>query len=204
MNGKINTLIVGGITLITGSLILKSTTIKDEQIKMRFVLKRLELLSMLIWPVVFDKIVGYKKLKENRLLFIPFAIPLLKSIDNYRKISTLNLDDEEEADKHLNDIETLKLSTVTNQIVTFAYFINLIASKCHRKKENIFNPILITYVIGSLTEFMSNLSVFSQVNKIYINMVKKMISIYCTCIILVIAISNVYSKEEDDDGNNTK
>lgn len=196
MIDKLNIILSGGISLIISSTLIKIRTMTDEKEKTKFVLKQLELLSILIWPIVFDKIVGYEKLNEKRILFIPFAIPILKSLDNYKKINALDFSNEEESEKYLNETDTIKLSTVTSQIVTFAYFINIIASKCERKKENIFNPILITYTIGSMTEFMSELSIFSKMNSIYVNMVKKTISIYCTCIILVIAISNVYTKEE--------
>lgn len=190
------------ISSITGYTFTKINKIKNENEKINLLIRNIELIGVLSWPIIFDTIVGYDKIVNNKLLLIPFSIPILRGLDGYKKFlfnakKKNKKEYKEFIDEYLkNDNDQTKLSSVTNQIVTFAYFINMIATKCDKKNENIFNPILITYVIGSLTEFISNLSIFSNVKNIYINLVKKIISIYCTCIILAIAIDNLYIKNE--------
>lgn len=203
IGSKINITLLSSVGIISLSMIKDMEKIENKYEKIKVILKKVNLIGLLAWPVIFDKIIGYNKLLNRKSLILPFTFPLLRGFLEFNKLSNIDFSSNKQREEYFKKINNEKTATtVTTQIISFTYFLNLISNKCKYDDTSSFNIILSTYLMGFITEFISDSFISSDIGKEYIYSIKQIINTYSIVILIIISMTHSFESNSNKKNDN--
>lgn len=186
-----------------GSLIVKIRKSEDETEKEKSILESLELLGMIVWPFLFNQIIGIDKILKDKKLIIPFLIPISKCFFNYYMLKTKKVDEFKIEMDNISQNQ-LKMSLLTH-VLSFSSFMTVISSKCGVQMKEPFAVLMSSFILSFIGEVATSIIAADSIRKSHIDTIKSILSTYSLSLLVYIAISNMtYIITNKNNSNNDK
>lgn len=186
-----------------GSLIVKIRKSEDETEKEKSILESLELLGMIVWPFLFNQIIGIDKILKDKKLIIPFLIPISKCFFNYYMLKTKKVDEFKIEMDNISQNQ-LKMSLLTH-VLSFSSFMTVISSKCGVQMKESFAVLMSSFILSFIGEVATSIIAADSIRKSHIDTIKSILSTYSLSLLVYIAISNMtYIITNKNNSNNDK
>lgn len=172
-----------------GSLIVKIRKSEDETEKEKSILESLELLGMIVWPFLFNQIIGIDRILKDKKLIIPFLIPISKCFFNYYMLKTKKVDEFKIEMDNISQNQ-LKMSLLTH-VLSFSSFMTVISSKCGVQMKESFAVLMSSFILSFIGEVATSIIAADSIRKSHIDTIKSILSTYSLSLLVYIAISNM-------------
>ena len=172
----------------------------DERDKLS--LEYIETLGLLVWPILFDQIVGFKEMIRDKKLIVSFLIPIVKSVVNIIKLRKLSVEEFKKEYKNKED-ERPKI-LLLGQVLAFASFMNTIIATYKINAKNTYKVLASSFVLSFLSDAVLTLLVGDKVKKYHVNAIKTILSTYSLAFLIYVTMANMSKVIGSGEGSNNK